>query len=97
VARPLPELLCLPILYGDDLVARLDPKLDRKTMTLEIKGFWHEDDAPVKEDTFVNALARALIRFANFVQAKRLDIGAISPIGLRKTLKQILGKESGLM
>jgi uncharacterized protein YcaQ len=25
----------LPILYGDDLVARLDPKLDRKTMTLQ--------------------------------------------------------------
>lgn len=35
----------LPILYSDDLVARLDPKLDRTTMTLEIKGFWHEDDA----------------------------------------------------
>jgi len=29
----------LPILYGDDLVARLDPKLDRTTMTLQIKGF----------------------------------------------------------
>ena len=37
----------LPILYGDDLVARLDPKLDRKTMTLHVNGFWLEDDAPV--------------------------------------------------
>ena len=36
----------LPILYGDDLVARLDPKLERNTMTLDIRGFWHEDDAP---------------------------------------------------
>ena len=42
----------LPILYGDDLVARLDPKLDRTTMTLDIKGFWHEDDAPVKDIDF---------------------------------------------
>ncbi len=33
----------LPILWGDRLVARLDPKLDRKTGTLEIKGFWLED------------------------------------------------------
>ena len=48
----------LPILYGDDLVARLDPKLDRTTMTLQIKGFWHEDDAPVKDVDFADALAK---------------------------------------
>ena len=51
----------LPILYGDDLVARLDPKLDRTTMTLEIKGFWHEDDAPVKDAEFAQALANGKI------------------------------------
>ena len=43
----------LPILYGDDLVARLDPKLDRKTNTLHILGFWLEDDAP-KDEAFAN-------------------------------------------
>lgn len=48
----------LPILYGDDLVARLEPKLDRTTMTLKIKGFWYEDDAPVKDVEFANALAK---------------------------------------
>ena len=47
----------LPILYGDDLVARLDPKLDRETMTLQIKGFWFEDHAPVKDVQFANAFA----------------------------------------
>ena len=35
----------LPILYGDRLVARFDPKLDRTTNTLVINGMWLEDDA----------------------------------------------------
>jgi uncharacterized protein YcaQ len=80
----------LPILYGDDLVARLDPKLDRKTMTLEIKGFWHEDDAPVKDPAFADALAKGLIRFAKFVQAKQVDVSAIRPVSVRKHLSAAL-------
>ncbi|MCJ7432606.1 MAG: winged helix DNA-binding domain-containing protein, partial [Anaerolineales bacterium] len=81
----------LPILYGDDLVARLDPKLDRTTMTLQIKGFWHEDDAPVKDPAFATALARGLFRFVNFVGAKKINIVGIRPLSLRKAVKTILG------
>jgi uncharacterized protein YcaQ len=80
----------LPILYGDDLVARLDPKLDRTTMTLDIKGFWHEDDAPVKDLEFANALANGLVRFANFVGAKKITTYSIHPTGLRKQVETIL-------
>jgi uncharacterized protein YcaQ len=87
----------LPILYGDDLVARLDPKLDRNTMTLELKGFWREEDAPVKEAAFASALAKGLIRFATFVQARRLDIRSIKPAGLQNAIKRILREESDLM
>ena len=83
----------LPILYGDDLVARLDPKLDRTMMRLEIKGFWHEDDAPVKEPAFANALAKGLIRFAKFVEAKRIDISVIRPLGLMKTVQKMIGEQ----
>ena len=83
----------LPILYGDDLVARLDPKLDRTTMTLDIKGFWHEDDAPVKDLDFANALARGLIRFAKFVNAKKINLKAIKPIGLMRVVKKLVGQE----
>ncbi len=83
----------LPILYGDDLVARLDPKLDRKTMTLEIKGFWHEDDAPVKNADFANALAKGLMRFAKFVEAKKVDVSAIAPVGLRKHVKKVISDQ----
>jgi len=84
----------LPILYGDDLVARLDPKLDRTTMTLEIRGFWHEDDAPVKDADFANALAKGLMRFAKFVEAKQVDVSAIKPVGLRSHVKKMIRDES---
>ena len=78
----------LPILYGDDLVARLDPKLDRTTMTLEIKGFWHEDDAPVKNVEFADALAKGLIRFANFVEARKVNVSGIRSAALRKHIRE---------
>jgi len=85
----------LPILYGDDLVARLDPKLDRTTMTLEIKGFWHEDDAPVKDVAFADALAKGLIRFAKFVEAKRVDVSAIKPVKLGSYVKKMIVEQLG--
>ena len=34
----------MPILWGDRLVGRFDPKLDRTTGTLVINGLWLEDD-----------------------------------------------------
>ena len=78
----------LPILYGDDLVARLDPKLDRTTMTLEIKGFWHEDDAPVKDSSFADALANGLVRFAKLVEAKKVNLVGVKPAGLRQRIRE---------
>jgi len=87
----------LPILYGDDLVARLDPKLDRTTMTLEIKGFWHEEDAPVKDVDFANAFARGLIRFAKFVNAKQVKLETIKPVGLMRAVKKLVGQEHAVV
>jgi uncharacterized protein YcaQ len=87
----------LPILYGDDLVARLDPKLDRTTMTLEIKGFWHEDDAPVKDADFANALAKGLARFADFLEAKRISLSTIQPRPLQKKVKSTLKQISDVV
>jgi len=80
----------LPILYGDDLVARLDLKLDRTTMTLEIKGFWYEEDAPVKDIEFADAFGRGLVRFVDFLTAKKVMTKSIQPTGLRKQVEKIL-------
>jgi hypothetical protein len=83
----------LPILYGDDLVARLDPKLDRKTNKLQVLGFWLEDDAP-KDEAFANAFGCGLARFAKLVGAKRVEINTVQPrrlqIQVRRTLKAMM-------
>jgi uncharacterized protein YcaQ len=79
----------LPILYGDDLVARLDPKLDRKTNTLHILGFWLEDDAPHDED-FACALAKGIRRFADMTGAAKIDLSGIKTKKLKQALKEKL-------
>lgn len=79
----------LPILYGDDLVARLDPKFDRTTNTLHILGFWLEEDAP-NDVVFIEALANGLNRFANMIGAKKIDVSGVKPATLRIKLKALL-------
>lgn len=79
----------LPILYGDDLVARLDPKLDRKTNTLQVLGFWLEDDAP-KDGSFASALGRGLARFAKLVGARRVEMNTIQPRRLQTQVRRVL-------
>lgn len=79
----------LPILYGDDLVARLDPKFDRTTNTLQILGFWLEEDAP-NDVLFIDALANGLKRFANMIGAEKIDLGGVKPTALRTKLKLLL-------
>jgi uncharacterized protein YcaQ len=83
----------LPILYGDDLVARLDPKLDRKSMTLHIHGFWLEENAPVNEPAFADALGKGLARFASFVEAGRVEVEAIAPRKLREHVRKYVRQQ----
>jgi uncharacterized protein len=85
----------LPILYGDTLVARLDPKLDRKTMTLQVNGFWLEDDAHVADPAFADALGKGLARFANFVEAKQVDIEPVTPKKLQEHVQKFLVGRAG--
>jgi uncharacterized protein YcaQ len=81
----------LPILYGDRLVARLDPKLDRSTSTLMINGFWLEEHTTVESPAFAAALARGLVRFAEFLDAHRLNITMIELAALRAQVQEHIG------
>jgi uncharacterized protein YcaQ len=77
----------LPILYGDQLVGRFAPRLNRKTGTLAVEGFWMEDEALAASPEFRAALAAAIRRFAEFHNAANVDPGpmaaALSHCGIR--------------
>jgi uncharacterized protein len=67
----------LPILYGDHLVARFDPKLDRSTNTLLINGLWLESPTLAEDTQFITALTRGLQRFRQFLNAQTIDLSTI--------------------
>jgi uncharacterized protein YcaQ len=81
----------MPILYGDRLVGRLDPKLDRKAGTLRLNGFWLEAETTGDDPAFAEALSRGLDRFARFHSARRLDLSAVRPESLRERVRASLG------
>ncbi len=76
----------MPILWGDRLVGRFDPKLDRTTGTLVINGLWLEDDALARDPAFGDALVAGMRRFVGLLEAKGLDVSAVAHAALRKRL-----------
>ena len=82
----------MPILWGDRLVGRFDPKLDRATGTLVINGLWLEDDAFARDADFAEALALGMVRFGRLVGAKRVDVTAVPFAPLRAKLRGTVGR-----
>jgi uncharacterized protein YcaQ len=57
----------LPILYGDRLVGRIEPRMDRRAATLRVVGCWWEPGFdPLAEPGFTAAMADALIAHRDF-------------------------------
>jgi uncharacterized protein YcaQ len=79
----------LPILWGDQLVARFDGKLDRTTGTFAILGLWLEDKALGKDESFAEALACGFERFVTFLGASKLDAKVIREPLLRRRLSSL--------
>ena len=75
----------MPILWGDRLVGRFDPKLDRTTGTLVILGLWLEDDALAKDAAFADALAAGMQRFMTLLGVVRIDVTAVPQTALRRS------------
>ena len=76
----------LPILWGDQFVARFDSKLDRTTNTFVILGLWLENKALGKNEAFAEALARGFARFVRFLGASKMDAKAIRESLLRRRI-----------
>lgn len=64
----------LPVLYGDQFVARLDAKVDRKVGTLTIENWWWEQGIR-PDDAMTKALAGCLSDFRKYLDAKKIMLG----------------------
>ena len=63
----------LPVLYGDRLVGRIEPRIERKSDTLRIAGLWWETGFdPVAEPGFVPAFTAAIDAHRRFGGVRRL-------------------------
>jgi uncharacterized protein YcaQ len=63
----------LPILFGDRLVGRIEPRIDRKADTLRILGAWWEEGFdPLAAESFVEAFAEAIDAHRAFGDVRRL-------------------------
>jgi uncharacterized protein YcaQ len=61
----------LPLLFGDRLVGRIEPRFERASRSLRIAGIWFEDGfSPMEEPHLVPALADALDAYQRFIGAK---------------------------
>lgn len=67
---------CLPILYGDRFVARIDCKAHRAEQRLEVLNF-HLEKVALDKSQFFPALRDELQKFADFNQCSKLDDHAI--------------------
>jgi uncharacterized protein YcaQ len=64
----------LPILFGDRLVGRIEPRIDRERARVEVIGVWWEDGfAPGRTEGFVDAMRDALRAYLRFAGADRLE------------------------
>jgi len=72
----------LPILYGDRMIGRLDPKADRKADRLVVRGLWFEPGFDAN-GPFLERLGIEIARYAVFNGCDAVTIEKASPAKLR--------------
>jgi uncharacterized protein YcaQ len=68
----------MPILYGTELIGRLDPKADRKKKTFILKAVYFEEDFQ-PDDYFFTQLARRIQAMMQFNGCVQVELGLIKP------------------
>jgi hypothetical protein len=82
----------LPLLFGDRLVGRIEPRIDRATGTLQVLGLWWETGFdPLAVEGFPAALADALVAHRDFVGLRRVALPRVGRHrGLAAALRPML-------
>lgn len=81
---------CLPVLFGDRLVGRLDPKAERDTGVFAVRRLELEPD--IDAESLLEPLADSIWRFARFNGCHAVRVDATAPAGLRSHLRAALKK-----
>lgn len=80
---------CLPVLYGDKFVARLDPKADRKTGVFTIKKIWFETNF-TPDEAFYFKFSEKIKQFASFCGCSQVVIKKSTPASYKKELMSFI-------
>ena len=65
----------LPILFGDRIVGRIEPRIERRAGALRVLGLWWEPGFdPLAEDGFTAAFAEALVAHRDFADLERIEL-----------------------
>ncbi len=76
----------LPILWGDKLIGRIDPQMDRKEERLKINSVHAEPGAPGDRET-ATTIRGTIERLADFLGAKEVEYTARVPPAWRNSLR----------
>ena len=76
----------MPILQGDRLVGRIDPKMDRATGTLMVNATYAEPHAQ-DDPKAAEAIAHSVEELARFLGARRVKYGRRKPLAWRPYLR----------
>jgi uncharacterized protein len=83
---------CLPLLYGDAFIGRMDCKAHRKTSHLEIKSL-HLEQHKFDQDLVIAAFGEAITQFCHFQDCNSVSLAEAYPKhltqGLRSALKPL--------
>jgi uncharacterized protein YcaQ len=80
----------LPILFGEEIVGRLDPKAKRKTATLAVRQLV-VDPSCKDNERLIGALGRALCDLARFNGCRRVVLESVRPAWIAAPLRRAIG------
>lgn len=81
---------CLPLLWGDELIGRMDAKAVRKSSVLEIYNLCLEPRVSLKDDSLLVGIAEGTSAFSMNNQCTSIVMGKTTPASLRVPLQRLL-------
>ncbi|MEX2161587.1 MAG: crosslink repair DNA glycosylase YcaQ family protein [Anaerolineales bacterium] len=80
----------MPVLYGERLIARMDPEFDRASKTFIIKSWWWEKGVDKKDEAMLAALQDCISAFGRYLDADGIRLGenAKKETGLARAVKR---------